>query len=246
MLARRSNRRKKIPNAQGTDREKILLTDRFWRAAKRDDLQVTKNLIDKDVAVNYSELGVTSLHWAAKHGSMEMANILLASGADPDAQDNNGWSVLIYAASFGNVQMVTCLLELDIDPNRADDEGTTALSTAAEKGHEAMVHLVLQTCNCDPNMPDNDGGTPISWAAWNGHLRIVQILANHGALPDLVDTRWGRTPLSWAAENGHWEVMEFLIVQKRVEPDSVASEGGRTPAVMCFGKRTSSNSCRTP
>ena len=62
LLGRRSNRRKEIPNARDTDVKKKLATCWFWRAAKRDDLQMIKHLIDKDVAVNHSELGVTSLH----------------------------------------------------------------------------------------------------------------------------------------------------------------------------------------
>ena len=231
---RRSNRRKQTPMARAIEREKKMpMTSCFWQAAKKGDLGMIKHLIDKgidnDIAVYHSVSGVTPLHWAARNGSLEMAKILLESGADSNACDKDGCSVLICAASSGNLQMVEHLLKLGVNADGADHDGSTALSVAAEKGHEAVVQFMLQNYNCDPNKPDKDGGTPTSWAAWSGHLRTVQVLANHGAVSNWVDQRWGRTPLSWAAENGHWEVMEFLIVQEHIEPDSIASEGDRTP-----------------
>ena len=220
LLVRRSNRRKQTPSARTIDLGmNKLSTSWVWQAAKRGDLRTVKQFISKNAAVNHAVFGVTPLHWAAKNGSMEMVKILLESGADPNARDNKGCSVLICAASSGNLRMVKHLLSLDADADRADDEGSTALSVAAEKGHQAVVQYMLEIYNCNPNKPDNDGGTPISWAAWNGHLGTVQILASHGAVSNWKDQRWGRTPVSWAAENSHWEVVEFLIVQGNIKPD---------------------------
>ena len=54
-----------------------------------DHLEIARLLLDAGADVRSHKRGYTALHWAARGGQMEMAELLLARGADPRAQ---GWT----------------------------------------------------------------------------------------------------------------------------------------------------------
>lgn len=51
-----------------------------------DHLEIAKLLLDAGADVNAHKRGQTALHWAARGGQMEMVDLLLARGADPNAR----------------------------------------------------------------------------------------------------------------------------------------------------------------
>lgn len=58
---------------------------------------IAEQLIVRKVNVNKSDVtGRTPLHWAVDNNDVEMAQLLLNSGADPNAYTRNGLSVLVY------------------------------------------------------------------------------------------------------------------------------------------------------
>lgn len=52
----------------------------------------------------------TPLHWAAEHDRREVAQILLDSGADPEAATSWGATALDWAATMGSVKVADLLL----------------------------------------------------------------------------------------------------------------------------------------
>lgn len=50
---------------------------------------------------------MTPLHLAAWAGRVEQANLLLRSGADPNAVSNNGETALILTAQYGKTDVVS-------------------------------------------------------------------------------------------------------------------------------------------
>src|SRR3990167_9698610 len=63
---------------------------------------VAKELLMCGVDVNKPDvLGRTALHWAVDQGEVALARFLLNNGANPNAYDRNGLSVLVYPVLRG-------------------------------------------------------------------------------------------------------------------------------------------------
>ncbi|MCW8409712.1 ankyrin repeat domain-containing protein [Legionella sp. PATHC035] len=63
---------------------------------------IAEQLIVRKVNVNKADVtGRTPLHWAVDNNDVEMAQLLLNSGADPNAYTRNGLSVLVYPVLRG-------------------------------------------------------------------------------------------------------------------------------------------------
>lgn len=64
--------------------------------------------------------GMTALNFAAREGSMELAQILLDAGAEVHRPAANGSSPLVVATINNHIQLAIFLLERGADPNQAD------------------------------------------------------------------------------------------------------------------------------
>ena len=62
--------------------------------------------------------------------SARIAEILIAAGADPDAEDSSGRSALLLAAASGKAGMVGTLLEAGADPDRPTPAGVAPMDVA--------------------------------------------------------------------------------------------------------------------
>ena len=80
---------------------------------------------------------------AALNGRTSVAKALLAQGADSNAKDDSGVTVLMLAAGAGHTQIVDALLAKGADCNAKAGDGVTALMLAANKGHTAIVKALL-------------------------------------------------------------------------------------------------------
>ena len=57
---------------------------------------------------------------AARHGKTDVAQALLAAGANIEARNNDGWTALIGAARLGYVDIVQALLAAGAKPRFID------------------------------------------------------------------------------------------------------------------------------
>jgi hypothetical protein len=89
------------------------LKDSIHRAAERGNTEtVLAYLKKKKASANLrNELGHTPLHIAALHNCYDVVDILLRNDADPNVQDNIGWSVLHFACSGKNEKLIQLLLD---------------------------------------------------------------------------------------------------------------------------------------
>ena len=88
--------------------------------------------------------GFTLLHLAAFFGGVGAVEVLLARGADPDADAANPFEVrpLHSAAAVGDIESVRALLEAGADPNVVQASGHTPLDAALNAENEALVELL--------------------------------------------------------------------------------------------------------
>ena len=101
--------------------------------------------------------------------------LLIAHGADANAEDSDGWTPMHYAAYCGHAEVVRLLLANGADANTQDRYGWTPLHHAARNGHGEIVKLLLAH-GANVNAKDNYGWTPLHYAACRGHAEAVKIL----------------------------------------------------------------------
>jgi ankyrin repeat protein len=94
-----------------------------------------------------SKLGRTPLLIAATYdGATEAARMLIEKGADVDARDKGGSSVLAKAAGSNNIEVARLLIAKGAGINTVDEAGVTPLFNAVSSGDRsgAMVKLLLE------------------------------------------------------------------------------------------------------
>ncbi len=77
--------------------------------------------------------GMTPLHMAARRGTVAIAEVLLAAGAEVEARDTKGETPLRRAVNCGNEDIVRLLLAHGADPLSQDRLGRTVLAAARQE-----------------------------------------------------------------------------------------------------------------
>jgi hypothetical protein len=124
--------------------------------------------------------GLTPLHHAAWNGHKEVAELLIAKGADRNAKDVNGRTPLHYAASEGQNEIAELLIAEGADVNAKGKYGSaTPLHFAASGGNKEIAELLIAK-GADVNAKDGDGDTPLDWAIIRNHTETADLLRKHG------------------------------------------------------------------
>jgi ankyrin repeat protein len=163
-------------------------------AAERGDVAAVRSLLGNGSDVNATRVdGATALHAAVHADRLEIAELLLKAGANPDARDRYGVTPLYLASVNGNAAMIGRLLDAGVDPNTTDPGGETALMTAARTGAVAPVRLLLDRgARVDAREPEFQQ-TALMIAVRENHGPAVDLLIKAGASVD-AQTRKGPTP----------------------------------------------------
>ncbi|KAE8555567.1 hypothetical protein TMatcc_002826 [Talaromyces marneffei ATCC 18224] len=85
----------------------------------------------------------TPLHWACANNKFAVAELLINSRANVNAQDIQGWSPLFWGAFIGNIRMVRLLLSNGANHLVRSTLGWTALHWAISGGHTEIVKELL-------------------------------------------------------------------------------------------------------
>lgn len=146
---------------------------------------------------------------AAKRGDTTTVQAFLNAGADVNARDKAGWTVLIWAAEHGYIDIVKMLLDSGANVDLRNYRGS-ALIRAALKGHKNIVQALLDK-GATVNATRNGNISALMDAAYAGHTDIVQLLVDKGADVNMKTTKYGLTALMWATSNNHIETVQILL-----------------------------------
>src|SRR5687768_17005560 len=94
-------------------------------AAKAGDRETVRALLKQGVDVNAAEGdGMTALHWAARQGDTELAQMLLYAGANVKATTRlGGYTPLILASQNGSAALLDALIKAGADAKVATSNG---------------------------------------------------------------------------------------------------------------------------
>ncbi|KAH7311602.1 ankyrin repeat-containing domain protein [Stachybotrys elegans] len=153
-----------------------------------------------------------SMSTAAIYGHERVLDLLSQIGASHEENSIFG-SPLRCAALMGREQIVRKLLfEYGANVNGIGPFGT-ALHAACGSGHYRIVRLLLRS-GADFAKTARPFGTPLQAAAYRGHRDVVELLANSEISEESL-----RNAINSAIEGGNVDIVNFLINQKRREPE---------------------------
>ena len=175
-------------------------------------------------------VGDTALHLAAAGHRGEIARLLLAAGADPNAAANHRRSTPLHYAADGylnnpdwdakkQVETIRCLLAAGARINVQDKNGATPLHRAVRTRCAAAVRFLLRH-GSDPKLENITGSTPFHLAVQNtgrggsgaeaakaAQREIIEEFLAFGVNAKLKDGR-GKSVWDWA--RSEW-IREMLL-----------------------------------
>ncbi|CAE7828965.1 ANKRD17 [Symbiodinium sp. CCMP2592] len=183
-------------------------------ACEHGHLAVADFLLQRRAAPNMKGRSQTPLSLAAEKGNTELARLLLAAGAQPnaDTQLRNSNAPLMSACRKGHAEMVSLLLEAGADKNA---KGGWSMSSplicacAAERRQGEVVRLLLEA-GADKDLTKEDGRTALMSVCVVGFSSIARLLLEAGANANLQDSA-GNSALILASENGYESNVRLLL-----------------------------------
>ena len=89
-----------------------------------------------------NQFNITPLHYACYHGAINSVELLMDLGADVNAVDKDGKSVLTYAVYSGDARIVKKLLIKGADKKIKDIDGNTPYNYAYQMNKRQIIHLL--------------------------------------------------------------------------------------------------------
>ena len=208
----------------GKSGESLKAKESIHIAAKTGNIKAVKQHLAAGVDVNAKGSGAfgfgammggggerTPLSWATSGAHKEVAELLIAEGADVNAKDEHGGTPLHQAASWKKKEMVELLIAEGADVNAKKDRGMTPLLYAIIGGDYGIVELLIAK-GANVNAKRDGGGTPLHQAASDGHEEIVELLIAEWCGCECEERPIGMTPLLYAAWlGGNTETVVLLI-----------------------------------
>lgn len=137
--------------------------------------------------------------------TVTQTNVLIETGIDVNAKDENGKTALMYAAERGDKKSVLQLIEAGADLNALDNNKNSALHYAAAYGNRKTLNALLNS-GIDVNTQNNKGKTALMLAAERTYFMAhttetnIDILLGMGADTTLTDVA-GKRALDYYFKN---------------------------------------------
>lgn len=193
------------------------------QAVSRGHAELVELLLAKGANVNAkARFDVMPLHLAGKDG---IAEILLAHGAEVDAQTDKGETALHWAAGGGigtkgeeaMLRMAAVLLRHEADVNKMSSAYGTPLTKAAYANKILMAKLLIAR-GADV---EGKGASPLCATGNSGSVEMAKLLIKHGAGVN-TRARNGSYPLHCAAYHGQ---LAMFLLSSGANPNALTDQG---------------------
>jgi|GEM_PF-2061431 len=124
-----------------------------------------------------------NLRTAVNSGDHAAVVKALRNGANPNAQDEDGYTALHDSVQSGNADITKSLIDAKADPNIKNKYGANSLHYAVDSEQVENPDIVksLIKGGVDVNEKDANGFTPLQHAQGTGKVESAQLLTNAGA-----------------------------------------------------------------
>ncbi|TVY30865.1 Ankyrin-1 [Lachnellula hyalina] len=205
------------------------------QASSSGHLDIVKRLCSAGVDVNFQDTqGLTPLCHAAglkgadhKESGVGIAELLLASGADPNITGSDG--PLHKASTCDHINMVSLLITHGADPTK-DCAGWCPLTNSIKYKSPKAMTLLLEVKMEDTKARSDWLNSGLRYACRTGDREaIVQVLAGGADInsAELTGSPKGATPLLLTILNGHVQAAQLLV--RRGAKIDLGDEMGRLP-----------------
>ena len=188
----------------------------LFAAASQGDANQIRDLVASGEKVDARDShGRTPLHIAAFGGHHAAMKALVASGAEPNALENDRYDIVTIAAVANDIRTLLLALSLGCKAdNITSPYDGTALIAAAHLGHTEVVETLIRAGSPLDHI-NNLGWTAVIEAIVLGdggwkHTNTVKALIKAGSNLNISD-RNGQTPLELAKERGYGKIVELLL-----------------------------------
>jgi ankyrin repeat protein len=162
------------------------------------------------------ELSRTALGYSVSslyHPDFEIVLALVEAGANVNAENSNGESVLFLASSGSDTRIVGLLIDQGADVNARDNYKQTPLMEAARAGGSIdMIELLLKH-GAEINARSAGNTTALIWAAHSRNEDAGIYLINHGADVNVAENAHGATALIYAAAYSR-NALAFTLIDR--------------------------------
>ena len=192
----------------------FLLAQLLATRIERGDMVAVKKIVkDNPKLLNHQQVvGTLPLATIVKNNDPEQMKWMLNQGANINATDNDGYSLLFFALEFQNTSMLEFLLSNGANPNCPNHESITPLIAAIANGRTKAAELLIKY-GADLTWTD-EGDTALTLAVSEGQLSVVSCILEHST-----DRGTGLSAqlVQQARSNGQEEIARLLeqALQKR-------------------------------
>jgi uncharacterized protein len=151
-------------------------------AAMAGDKASLQSALKQKADVNAQQAdGATAIQWASYRNDLEMADLLIAAGANVKTPNSDGATPLSLASINGSAAMIAKLIKAGADSNEKGPRGETALMYASRNGNVAALKALLDS-KADVHAKETlRGTTALMWAVEQAHADAAKVLIEHGA-----------------------------------------------------------------
>lgn len=132
-----------------------------------------------DLNTKYTS-GYAPEEYCSNEDDIEILDLLLKNGANPNLKVEGGNPLIVSAAEYGNAQAVELLIKYGVSPNQKSPSGDTPLTMAAKNKDDKTANVLINA-GADVNAKDNEGFTPLMLAVKSKNVKLVKSLLSAGA-----------------------------------------------------------------
>ncbi len=216
-----------------------------------DDTRIMKRMIDEGADLECRKGGMTPLLWAADFGLHDKMELLIDSGADLLAVDDDGLSALHKISMNPHSEkkfhdlIEKLVKEKGVDVNMVDKMGNTPLNIAVDDdvtGVDFDNILKLIECGADVNLKNESEVSPLMTAVLKlpksaEKMKVIEKMFEKGGNINVVSN--GFDLLGFAAISGDEDVLQYIIGKYKEHGLSLEGIDGSdqpTTIALAFGK----------
>ncbi len=187
----------------------------MFKAVRSNNMEDLIKAIGNGCNINGTDpdfVDITPLIIACQHGYLDIARLLLDSGANIDLKCNEGCTPLFNACANNHTNIVRLLVERGADINLGNiTMEENPLSISIDNKNIPIIKILINQPTINLNQIENLYCPYLFQAIVWDNFEIMDLLLNAGADVNIVDNN-GETPIEFAIKDNKFEIIQELLL----------------------------------